>query len=59
MAVDGRRATHDQLHGRAVNHDTDGLRARDAAVAALDVLRFNDELSAVVARQNVRTRTLP
>ena len=34
------------------------LGAGDSAVAALDVLRVNDELSADVTTQNVRTRSL-
>ena len=58
MTVDGWRSTHDQFNRRTVDEDADGLRARDAAVAALDVFRFHDELAADVPRQNVRARTL-
>ena len=56
--VDRGRSAHDQLDRRPVDEDADRLRARDAAVAALDVLRLDDEFAADVPRQNVRTRTL-
>ena len=57
-AVDRGWSSHDQLNGRAVDEDTNSLRARDAAVTALDVLSFHDKLTAEVPRQNVRTRAL-
>ena len=58
LSVDHWRSSHDQFYRCPVDKDTDGLRTRDAAVAARDVLGFNDELIASMLCQNVRTRTL-